>query len=151
MASQQLCTFFLDGLCFGVDVLRVQEVIRHREPTRVPLAPPVVRGLINLRGEIVTAIDLRRRLALGPAPAEGLPTNVVLRAQDGVVSLLVDEIGGVVEVAVDRVEQPPETLAGPARELISGVCQLDDRLLLVLDPDKVVEGLSPAVAPEEEP
>ena len=60
--EHQYCTFFLDGRCFGIDVHRVQEIIRYQQMTRVPLAPPVVRGLINLRGQIVTAIDLRSRL-----------------------------------------------------------------------------------------
>src|ERR1700746_2142964 len=96
--SHLLCTFILDGLYFGVDVLKVQEIIRYQEMTRVPLAPPVVRGLINLRGQIVTAIDLRRRLELTDRPADQLPINVVVHTDDGAVSLLVDEIGDVLEV-----------------------------------------------------
>jgi purine-binding chemotaxis protein CheW len=149
--TRQLCTFALGGLCLGVDVRRVQEVIGPRETTRVPLAPPFVRGLINLRGEIVTAIDLRPRLERSPAPADALPTNVVLRAEDGAVSLCVDEIGGVVEVPATGVERLPETLPGPLRELVSGVCQLADRLLLVLDPDKLLAGPSPAAPLGGEP
>jgi len=150
-AVRQVCTFFLDGLCFGVDVLRVQEVIGYRETTRVPLAPPVVRGLINLRGQIVTAIDLRRRLELGGWPAGCLPTNVVLRTDDGAVSLLVDEIGSVVEVAAESFERPPETLRGVARELICGAYKLEERLLLLLDPDKAVQGLAPEATGRSEP
>src|SRR3954464_4816791 len=94
----QYCTFYLDGHYFGLDVLKVQEIIRYQEMTRVPLAPPVVRGLINLRGQIVTAIDLRRRLELAERPADHLPVNVVVHTEDGAVSLLVDEIGDVLEV-----------------------------------------------------
>ncbi len=145
--TRQLCTFVLGGLCFGVDVLGVQEVIGPRETTRVPLAPSAVRGLVNLRGEIVTAIDLRPQL--GCADAE--PLNVVLRAADGAVSLCVDEIGGVVEVPARGVERPPETLPAAVRALVSGVCQLEDRLLLVLDPDRVLEGVSAAASPGGEP
>ena len=84
----------------------------------MPLAPPVVRGLINLRGQIVTAIDLRRRLELRDRPADQLPVNVVVHTDDGAVSLLVDEIGDVLEVPENAFERPPETLQGTARELI---------------------------------
>src|SRR5262249_1717531 len=101
---QQLCTFFLDGLRFGVDVQKVQEVVPYQEMTRVPLAPPTVRGLLNLRGQIVTGIDLRRRLELPERPTEGLPMNVVLRGADSPVSFLVDEIGEVIDVAADACE-----------------------------------------------
>ena len=136
--DRKFCTFLLDGLFFGVEVLRVQEVIRYQEMTRVPLAPPVVRGLINLRGQIVTAIDLRRRLDLADRPDQMLPMNVVVRTEDGPVSLLVDEIGDVVEVPEDTFEEPPETLQGTPRELIRGAYKLPDRLLLILDIEKTV-------------
>lgn len=137
-ASKQLCTFLVDGLLFGIDVTRVQEVIRHQAMTPVPLAPPVVQGLINLRGQIVTAIDLRRRLGLSPRPAGDLPMNVVARHDEGVVSLLVDEIGDVVEVCEDAFERVPETLPSAMRELFQGVYKLSPRLLLVLDPERAV-------------
>src|SRR5262245_43212025 len=130
---RQFCTFFLDGLRFGVDVQKVQEVVPYQEMTRVPLAPPTVRGLLNLRGQIVTGIDLRRRLDLPDRPAEQRPMNVVLRGEDSPVSLLVDEIGEVIEVADGAWERPPETLHGRVRELIRGVWKLPDELLLILD------------------
>jgi purine-binding chemotaxis protein CheW len=136
--EHQYCTFFLDGHYFGLDVLKVQEIIRSQEMTRVPLAPPVVRGLINLRGQIVTAIDLRERLQLSPRPADQLPINVVVQTDDGAVSLLVDEIGDVLAVPEQTFERPPETLAGPARDLIRGAHKLQDRLLLILDTERTV-------------
>ncbi len=136
---RQFCTFFLDGLRFGVDVQKVQEVVPYQEMTRVPLAPPTVRGLLNLRGQIVTGIDLRRRLELGERTTEGLPMNVVLRGEDSPVSFLVDEIGEVIEVAADARERPPETLKGRGRELIEAVYPLADELLLVLDTAKTLD------------
>jgi len=136
--TNQYCTFFLDDLFFGVEVQTVQEVIRSQEMTRVPLAPGVVRGLINLRGQIVTAIDLRRRLGLPDRPAERLPMNVVVRHDEGAVSLLVDEIGDVQEVREETFEKPPETLSGEARTLIQGAFKLDERLLLVLNTHEAV-------------
>jgi len=128
----------VDDLYFGVEVLQVQEVIRYQQMTRVPLAHAVLRGLINLRGQIVTAIDLRCRLELSPRPEGHLPMNVVVRTGDGVVSLLVDEIGDVLNVEADTFEHPPETLSGIARELITGVYKLKDRLLLIMDTEKAV-------------
>jgi purine-binding chemotaxis protein CheW len=136
--SHQYCTFYLDGHYFGLDVLKVQEIIRYQEMTRVPLAPPVVRGLINLRGQIVTAIDLRRRLELKDRPAGQLPVNVVVQTEDGAVSLLVDEIGDVLEVPEKAFERPPETLHGTARDLIRGAYKLADHLLLILDTERTV-------------
>jgi purine-binding chemotaxis protein CheW len=136
--KKQFSTFFVDGLFFGVEVEKVQEVIRYQEMTRVPLAPPVVQGLINLRGHIVTAVDLRRRLDLHDRPAGQLPMNVVVRSEDGAVSLLVDEIGDVLEVDEETYEGPPETLGQRARELIPGVYKLKDRLMHVLDTGKAV-------------
>jgi purine-binding chemotaxis protein CheW len=137
--ERQYCTFHVAGYYFGLEVLRVQEVIRYQEMTRVPLAPRVVRGLINLRGQIVTAIDLRRRLELKDRPADQQPVNVVVHTEDGAVSLLVDEIGDVVEVSEAMFERPPETLQGIARELIRGAYKLQDRLLLILDTDRTVD------------
>ena len=137
--ANQYCTFYVDGLFFGVEVLRVQEVIRFQEMTPVPLASPVVSGLINLRGQIVTAIDLRRRLGLVDRDPAELPMNVVIRTDDGAVSLLVDQIGDVLEVDSQNYERPPETLSGIARQLVLGVYKLKDELLLILDTDQTVE------------
>ena len=144
--TQQFCTLHLDGLLFGVEVMKVQEVMRYQEMTRVPLASPVVGGLINLRGQIVTAIDLRRRLQLPPLPADQLPMNMVVRTEEGVVSLLVDEIGDVLEVSEDAFESPPDTLKGSAREFIRGTYKLRERLLLILDTQKVVKIAPPSEA-----
>jgi purine-binding chemotaxis protein CheW len=136
--THQYCTFYLDGHYFGLDVLKVQEIIRYQEMARVPLASPAVRGLINLRGQIVTAIDLRRRLELPDRPADQLPLNVVVQSDDGAVSLLVDEIGDVLEVSEKLFERPPETLQGAVRELILGAYKLPERLLLILDIERTV-------------
>jgi purine-binding chemotaxis protein CheW len=138
-AERQLCTFMLDGLCLGIEVRQVQEVMTHHEMTRVPRAAAVIRGLINLRGQIVPALDLRRRLKLSEAPAGWLPMSVVVQGNDGPVSLLVDEIGDVVQVAEETFERRPETLTGVARELIQGAYKLEDRLLLVLDTERVLQ------------
>lgn len=138
-ASSQFATFFVADLFFGVDVLRVQEVLRFQQMTRVPQAPEVIEGLINLRGQIVIAIDMRRRLRLSPRPNDQTPINVVLRTEDGAVSLLVDEIGDVLDVDANAFEKPPENLDPAALELIRGVYKLKDRLLLILDAERTVD------------
>ncbi len=137
--EQQFCTFFVNGLFFGVEVHKVQEVIRYQGMTRVPLAPAEIGGLINLRGQIVTAIDLRKRLAMSERQGGEQPMNVVVRTGDGAVSLLVDEIGDVVEVADSTFEEVPDTLKGVGRELIRGVYKLKERLLLLLDTDRAID------------
>jgi len=108
----------------------------------VPLVPSVIRGLINLRGQIVMAVDLRRRLGMADRPDSDLPMNVVVRTDDGAVSFLVDEIGDVLEADEENLERPPATLQGTARELVGSVYKLQDRLMLVLDTER-------AVTPEE--
>lgn len=135
--NRQLCTFLIDGMLFGVDVMNVQEVIRYQEMTKVPLASSTVRGLINLRGQIVTAIDMRARLGLAPRSDEALPMNVVATTGDGVVSLLVDEIGDVLEVEERTFERAPETMNATFRDLVPGVFKLSGQLLLLLDAQRV--------------
>ncbi len=137
---RQFCTFFLQDQFFGVPVQQVQEVIRYQEMTHVPLMPEVIRGLINLRGQIVMAIDLRRRFGMENRAESQKPMNVVVRSDDGPVSFLVDEIGDVIEVEEDCAEQPPETLHADIRELLHGVYKLKDHLLLALDTERTVNG-----------
>lgn len=136
--ATQFATFVLDGLCFGVEVTQVQEVLRYQEMTRVPLAPDTVHGLINLRGQIVTALDMRACAGLTPRPEGQLPMNVVVRTDDGALSLLVDEIGDVVDVDDTQFEPVPDTLRGRAAETSSGVYKLPSQLLLALDVQKAV-------------
>jgi len=137
--THQFCTFYLDKLLFGVELEKVQEVIRYLEITQIPLAPRVVSGLMNLRGQIVTGIDLRRRLDLADRSDGTAPMNVVIRSADGAVSLLVDEIGDVVEVTEESFERPPETLQGKVREVILGVHKLEKQLMHVLNTEKACE------------
>jgi len=137
--SGQFSTFHVADLFFGVDVLRVQEVLRFQQMTCVPKAPGVVEGLINLRGQIVTAIDMRRRLGLPERAGGQTPMNMVVRTDGGAVSLLVDEIGDVLDVEAATWERPPENLDPTARDLILGVYKLKGQLLLVLDAERTVD------------
>lgn len=134
--SRQYCSFYLDGLLFGIESQRIQEVIRSLDLTEVPLAPPSVNGLMNLRGQIVVAIDLRSRLRLPARTAGVSPMCVVVRTPDGSVSLLVDDIGDVVDSNIETFEPPPETMSREMRSVIVGVHKLDRRLMHVLDSDR---------------
>ncbi len=139
----QLSTFHVGSYLFGVDVSLVQEVVRLHQMTPVPLAPAEIAGLINLRGEVLTAIGLRARLGLPPADTTSAaykePVNVVVRVDDEPVSLLVDEIGGVLEVSQVPFEQTPSTVDERVRDLLLGAYTLPDRLLLALNARRVLD------------
>jgi purine-binding chemotaxis protein CheW len=130
--TQQYATFWLGHGLYGIEVERVREVLRQQAITRVPLAPPTVAGLINLRGQVVTTVDLRERLQLAP-DQDIQPMLVVVLVGGESVALLVDRIGGVVDVSDEQFEPPPDTLVGPVRELVLGAYKLDGQLLLGLD------------------
>lgn len=144
--QRQLCTFQLDSSLFGIDVSHVQEVLRYQDMTPVPLAPKTIRGLINLRGQIVTALDMRTRLGL-PARSNLEPMNVVLRTPDGVVSLLVDDIGDVLQPDDHHFEAPPSNITPLLRDMLAGVYKLDSQLLLLLDVVALLAPEGDALAP----
>jgi len=140
----QLSTFHVGKYLFGVDVSLVQEVVRLQSITPVPLASPEIAGLINLRGEVLTAIDLRVRMGMAKAVSDRDPVNVVIRVDNEPVSLLVDEIGGVLEVAQVPFEQTPSTVDERVRDLLLGAYTLPDRLLLALNARRVLDVVSDA-------
>ncbi len=134
----QYATFVVKDLYFGVEVCKVQEVLRYQTMTRIPLAHKVLRGLINLRGQIVTAIDIRERLGLPPLPDSELPMSMIVRTEEGAVSFLVDEIGDVIDLNAATFEPYPETLNTNLKQIIDGVHKLDGRLLLVMNTDRTL-------------
>jgi purine-binding chemotaxis protein CheW len=138
MALQQFCTFRVGGELFGIGVERVQEVISYQQMTPIPYSS-ALRGLINLRGQIIVAIDLRTRLQMNERPADRPPMNVVLRSDEGAVSLLVDEICDVVNVSEQTFEEVPVTMRPAFKEIISGVHKLDRELMLVLDAQRAID------------
>ena len=137
MSDAQLCTFVVGKLLCGVSVHDVQEVLRESDLTVVPLADPAIRGLLNLRGDVIVAVDLRRRLNLPERGPDASPAHVIIRAGDEAVSLLVDAVEDVITVSSASFEEPPQTLVGPPRAFIVGVHKLESRLLLVLDAKRV--------------
>jgi purine-binding chemotaxis protein CheW len=133
--AQMFCTFHAGDLFLGIEVEQIQEVLQDAVISAVPKAPPAIRGLINLRGQIVTAVDLRTRFGLPERGVEDSSTILVFDGADELLGLVVDRVGDVVEVEDDRFEEPPDTLRSDSRPLIRGAYKLEDRLLLVLDAD----------------
>lgn len=133
LEAEDYVTMKVAGQAFGIPVLLVRDVLGPQRITRVPLAPPEVAGSLNLRGRIVTAIDMRKRLGV---PEEGFVARamaVVVEHEDEPFSLLVDEVGEVLSVPVAHREVVPATLSENWRSLAEGVYRLDDRLLVVLN------------------
>ena len=155
--TQRYSTFYLNGICFGVRVEKVQEVLEYQHITPIPLSPAVLPGIINLRGQILTTIDLKTRLNLSPSESAVQQMMVVVRTSEGTMNLLVDKIGGVLDVDPQLFEKPTETLKPEVRAVTTHVCKLEKHLLLVLDTEKVIqlpdemtcaEKRVPVVAPE---
>lgn len=137
--SQQFATFRIADLFMGIELSSVQELMRYQEMASVPLAPSAVEGLINLRGQIVTALDMRRILGLPRIQnQESLPMNIIIHSEGGTVSLLVDEICDVIDVLPDAATPLPENLPATQRSLLKSVYQIDAGLLLILNTEQVV-------------
>lgn len=131
--AAQYVSFWLDGQLLGVPVRHVQEVINTQTIARVPRARPEVAGLLNLRGQIVTAVDLRQRLGLRKRPESESSMNVVVRHETESYSLLVDQVGDVIDAPSDAMEPPPRTLDARYKAVTEGVFRLDDRLFVILN------------------
>lgn len=134
--EQKFTTFFIGERLYGIDVMKVQEITKQMDITRVPLAPNYVYGLINLRGQIATAIGLRELLEIpGEKPSETM--NVVCEVGGLLLSLVVDRIGDVIEVKSDTFENSPDNLPKSVQRFMSGIYKLDKQLLSILELDKI--------------
>lgn len=138
-ANHRYATFYLNGIHFGVNVKKVQEVLEFQEITPIPLSPAVLPGIINLRGQILATIDLKARLNLPAGERNGRPMMVVLRTSDGPMNLLVDKIGEVVEADPGLFEKPADTLSAEVRSVTTHMCKLEKQLLLLLDAERIIQ------------
>jgi len=135
----QMVTFKIGEEEFGVDILRVQEIIRIMEITRVPKAPHFVEGVINLRGRVIPIIDLRRRFGLTAREHDKDTRIIVIEINNMIVGFVVDAVHEVLRIPADTVEPPPPAVMGGVdSEYIKGVGKLDDRLLILLDLDRLL-------------
>ena len=134
----QLVTFSIGEEEFGVDILKVQEIIRTMEITKVPRAQDFVEGVINLRGKVIPIIDLRRRFGFTSKEHDKHTRIIVIEINNMIVGFVVDSVSEVLRIPAATVEPPPPVVAGVESEYISGVGKLQDRLLILLDLDKLL-------------
>ena len=134
----QLVTFSIGEEEFGVDILKVQEIIRTMEITKVPRAQAFVEGVINLRGKVIPIIDLRRRFGLASKVHDKHTRIIVIEMNVMIVGFVVDSVSEVLRIPTSTVEPPPPVVAGLESEYISGVGKLEDKLLILLDLDKLL-------------
>ena len=136
-STAEFVTVTVDGQMFGIPVLSVQDVLGPQKITKIPLSPPEIAGVLNLRGRIVTAIDLRRRLGLDPADRKQ-SMSIVVDHHGELYSLLIDEVGEVLSAPADAFEHNPPTMEGRWREVSIGIFRLQDRLLVILDVERLL-------------
>jgi len=144
--SKEYATFYLNGEYLGIDVLRVQEILAHQPMTPVPRGPKYVAGLINLRGQIVAAIDLREKMQMPSNPDAIEPMNIIVRGSEVPTSFIVDRVGDVIEVSDNALEAGPDSFQGPISKYMVGVHKLEKSLLTVIDVDKIVNPSSSEAA-----
>lgn len=149
--EEQLVTMTVDGQLFGIPILSVQDIVEPRQITPVPLASSAVAGVLNLRGRIVTVIDLRVCLGAPPKDLNERPMSVTVEHKHDLYTILVDSIGDVRSLPRRDLDKPPQTLDAKMRRLCSGVFRLQDDLLAVLDVEKVLDPATIADAPKRAP
>ena len=137
--QRQYVSIVIDGQLFGIPVLIVHDVLGPQRITRIPLAPPEVAGSLNLRGRIVTAIDVRLCLGLERRPADQPGMSVVVDHGTEFYSLIVDNVGEVLTLPAASMERNPATLDPRWREISNGIYRLDEQLLVVLDADRLLD------------
>ncbi len=138
-SNKEFITFYIgDALC-GIDLLKVQEVIKHTDITQVPQAPEYVLGILNLRGRIITVIDIGKKLELSPIESDKNNRNVIVNSLDEHIGLLVDRISDVLQVKSDRIEPTPSNIGGIQKEFFKGVYKTAKNLIGILDIDEVLK------------
>ena len=136
--NEDFVTMTIADQLFGIPVLQVQDVLGPQRITRIPLAPPEVAGSLNLRGRIVTAIDVRKRLGLPERPADKPGMSIVVDHKGELYSLIIDSVGEVLSLSSDDFERQPATMDLRWREVSTGIYRLRDTLLVVLDVSRLL-------------
>ncbi|MBI2839503.1 MAG: chemotaxis protein CheW [Acidobacteria bacterium] len=136
----QLVSFRLADEEFGIDILKVQEIIRMVDMTRVPNSPEFVEGVINLRGRIIPIIALRKRFGVEPRPPDKRTRIMVVEVDRKTIGFIVDSVSEVLRIPRSTVEPTPEVVSSVNAEYISGVGKLEDRLLILLDLNRLLTG-----------
>lgn len=137
--TEDFVTFRIAEQLFGIPVLKVQDILSTQRITRVPLAPPEIAGSLNLRGRIVTAIDVRLRLGLAPRDTDATAMSIVVEHDGDLYSLLVDSVGEVLALSAEDYEQNPPTMDARLRGHSNGIYRLNGELLVVLDVARLLD------------
>jgi len=139
----EYATFYVCDILLGLDIRQIEEINRQLTMTSVPHAPHFVRGVVNLRGEVATVVDLRAILGLPAAEITDQSRNVVVNARGERIGLLVDRIGDVVRTSASDIEPPPANVSGVDGRFFRGVCKLEKELLVILDVEEALAGSPP--------
>lgn len=134
----QWVTFKLDGETYGINVMQVQEVLRYTEIAPVPGAPDYVLGIVNLRGNVVTVIDTRKRFGLQPCQITEQTRVVIIEAEKQVIGILVDSVAEVVYLHASEIETAPNVGNDETSKFLQGVCNRDNELLILVDLNKLL-------------
>ena len=135
----ELSTFLVGNALCGMDILKIQEINKLIDMTTVPQAPSYVLGILNLRGQIITSIDLSKKLGLGETNLSNDPRNIIVNSKGEHIGLLVKKISDVVQADTSKFEPPPSNMGGIQGEFFTGVYKTKDKLIGILDVDKVLK------------
>ena len=139
-SAVDLATFYVgDALC-GIDILNVQEINKHMEITKVPQSPDYVMGILNLRGQIVTIIDIGKKLGLSPTKLSNQSRNIIVKSKEEYIGLVVNSIADVVRADSEKVESAPANIGGVQGKFFEGVFKTEDRLIGILNVEEVLKG-----------
>ncbi len=136
--SRQHVSFFLDEEEYGIEILKVQEIIRFAELTRIPQSPPFIEGVLNLRGKVVPVMDLRTRFSMPRAERDRSTRIIVVDVANKVMGMIVDAVSGVLQIEDDQIAPPPPMGSKIDTDYIQGMARIDDRLMILLDVDKIL-------------
>ncbi|HQQ51909.1 MAG TPA: chemotaxis protein CheW [Spirochaetota bacterium] len=136
----QLVSFKLDKIEYGIDILSVHEILRIPEITRLPNAPDYIKGVINLRGNVIPVVDIRMRFGMPSAPVTELSRIIVVEIGEKLVGLMVDNVYQVIRLSRSRIDEPHELIEGISTEFINGIGRLQDRLIVILRLDNILFG-----------
>ncbi len=135
----EFSTFYVGGALCGINILNIQEINKHFEITKVPQAPDYIEGILNLRGRIVTIVDLGKKLGLDPVNEDKDNRNIIVNSEDEPIGLLVDSISDVVLASQDDIEPAPSNIGGVRGKFFQGVLKTEKQLIGILDIDEVLK------------
>lgn len=146
--AREYLTFRLDQEEYGIDILKVQEIRGYEPPTRIANAPNFIKGVVNLRGTIVPIVDMRLKFNCSKAEYNAFTVVIILNLQDRIVGVVVDSVSDVMELPVDSLKAPPDVDSVIGSDAVLGLGSVGERMLILLDIEKLMSGLDMGLAPD---